>query len=120
MPRVLLRHYNKLLGTIAVSEAMKRALVKAIHSVEGKTQINLHGIDDEMFVLSSRLHEFFGLVFLEANACGRVVVGGDWRRDRGSAGGGIWFYDYTPEDWRAATYFLLGITISLAKDLLIR
>jgi glycosyltransferase involved in cell wall biosynthesis len=204
MPRVLRRHYNKLHGIIAVSAAMKRTLVKAIPSVEAKTQIILHGIDDEMFVplseakiavvkkslglnetasyifsasrlvlkkgqdtvikafseikkkyddlflvisgdgpakkeleaqaeayglgskviftgavgrkrmaelygasemfvlLSRRLNESFGLVFLEANACGRVVVGGRIGGVMEAVEEEVSGFTVTPEDWCAA------------------
>ena len=71
-------------------------------AVGRKRMAELYGASEMFVLLSRRLNESFGLVFLEANACGRVVVGGRIGGVMEAVEEEVSGFTVTPEDWRAA------------------
>lgn len=64
----------------------------------------------EVYIMLSRLYESFGLVFIEANACGRVVVGGRIGGVAEAIKNGYSGFLIDPMDWVAAAKAILKLT----------
>ena len=67
-------------------------------AVDRKRMAELYGAS-EFYILMSRLHESFGLVFLEANACGRVVIAGKTGGVIEAVQDCVSGFTVDPEDW---------------------